>query len=208
MINDEIRKSKPNSATNSFHKKIVTPAIVIIPPINANASDIIDMLHSILDAIDSQSSNHRVLRGLGFPHSIYHTIEVQRRALEATDPDIIVATPNRLRDMLSEELITLEKTRAVVLDEADKADTYFSGGLARDNKCADIFARGKDIDQLPIFHTLPDKSEKIVLGTRRLVLEPTLLVIWGSIIGRMCLIVWNDVKTGCFEKIIDEGWLW
>jgi ATP-dependent RNA helicase RhlE len=44
----------------------------------------------------------------------------QLRILKKNDPDIFIATPGRLNDILRRKKISLEKVRTVVLDEADR----------------------------------------------------------------------------------------
>jgi ATP-dependent RNA helicase RhlE len=95
-------------------------AALVLAPTRELASQIVDELDSICRA--KQLRIAAVYGGVGFgPQS-----NAARRA------DIVVATPGRLEDLLSRGVITLNRVRVLVLDEADRMlDMGFKPAVSR-----------------------------------------------------------------------------
>jgi superfamily II DNA/RNA helicase len=93
---------------------------LVLAPTRELASQIVDELRAIADARDLKVA--AVYGGVGFgPQS-----KAARRA------DILVATPGRLEDLLSRNVVSLERVRVLVLDEADRMlDMGFKPAVSR-----------------------------------------------------------------------------
>jgi len=52
--------------------------------------------------------------------SVYGGVPLKAQAREARDANVVVATPGRLQDLVDRRLVSLDKVRVLVLDEADR----------------------------------------------------------------------------------------
>ena len=84
------------------------PAALILAPTRELVSQIAEEMYSVAHA--------RALR----VSTVYGGVGLTRQAKEAARSHIIVATPGRLEDLLARGAFTLDRTRILVLDEADR----------------------------------------------------------------------------------------
>src|SRR4051812_18762039 len=84
------------------------PAALVLAPTRELASQIVDEWRSIAHA--------RALRVA----AVYGGVGIEKQAREAAKAHIVVATPGRLEDLIARRLISLDRVRVLVLDEADR----------------------------------------------------------------------------------------
>ena len=91
-------------------RPLATPRALVLAPTRELALQILRDLEDLL--------RHLPLNGLVFIGG--EPLETQRKLLERAAVDILVSTPGRLLDFMSQRLVKLRKVRGLVLDEADR----------------------------------------------------------------------------------------
>ena len=121
-----------SSSTNSDDAKAARkrkgPYVVLISPTRELASQTARELRRLL----SKAPKKKRLQVLLLTNSVHSALaEKGNRKKEKVTADIVVSTPPRLADMISNGLVKLSKVRMVVLDEADKlfSDDTFIGHI-------------------------------------------------------------------------------
>jgi superfamily II DNA/RNA helicase len=84
------------------------PAALVLAPTRELATQIVEEIRDVAHA--------RALR----VSAVYGGVGIAKQAREAATSHILVATPGRLEDLLQRRAFTLEHTRILVLDEADR----------------------------------------------------------------------------------------
>ncbi|MGC1853010.1 MAG: DEAD/DEAH box helicase, partial [Solirubrobacterales bacterium] len=93
---------------------------LVLAPTRELASQIVDELHSVADA-----------RGLRIA-AVYGGVGFGPQSAAARRADILVATPGRLEDLIARGVVSLERIRILVLDEADRMlDMGFKPAVSR-----------------------------------------------------------------------------
>lgn len=105
-------------------------------------------------ALQTSSVLKKLIRGTNLTHSIVvggHTYEGQFESL-TSNPDIVIATPGRLVEILKQTDFTLKRIQALVLDEADK---LFEAGY-REQLDEIIEMVGRQRQTIMLSATIPD----------------------------------------------------
>lgn len=110
-------------------------------------------------ALQTQQRIQRLAEPLGLGSTaIYGGVTYAQQAAElALDPQLIVATPGRLLDLIAQEMLSLAQVQTLVVDEVDQLlDLGFVGDLHR---ILGMLAPG--VQRIFVSATLPEELEKL-----------------------------------------------